>query len=125
MLAVLADSVTRAAEHASRYPHATVVAEADALLYDVLTWPVTDALPPGRCLPTASELAQARETTVTEAQRMLDHIAATKMTAAREFIASGVQPNFTVEQVPSSRYKTNPSRSEATERRLTKPSLQA
>ena len=103
LLATLADSITRAAEHVAQYPHAEVVAEADAALYEVLTWPVADAIPPGYPMPDADELAHTRNMTIKEARRLLDRIAATETLAATELRDSHIEPNFTVEQAQVTR----------------------
>jgi hypothetical protein len=98
LLAHLSDTLTTATEHVASHPHPDVIREADALLSEVLRWPVADALPPGHHLPTASELAAARRISTPEAERLLHRIAATDTLAARRLMGSGVEPNFTLEQ---------------------------
>lgn len=98
LLERLSDTLTNATEHASSYPHPDVVAEADALLSEVLRWPVADAIPPGYPLPDADELAATRGMSITDAERLLHRIASTETLAAQRFLDSGVEPNFTREQ---------------------------
>lgn len=92
----LARAVLAAADHKAAYPRADVLAEADALLYDVLRWPVADASPTGITIDPAT-VARHRRIPVAEAERLLDRIRATESVAADELIASGVNPNFTLE----------------------------
>lgn len=98
LLEHLSDTLTNATEHASSYPHPDVVREADALLSEVLRWPVADAIPPGYPLPDADELAATRGISITDAERLLHRIAATETLAAQRLLDSGVEPNFTLEQ---------------------------
>jgi hypothetical protein len=98
LLAGLAGTLSTATEHAATYPHPDVIREADALLSEVLRWPVADALPPGHTLPTATELAAARDMPTIDAERLLHRIAATETVAAQRLLDSGVEPNFTREQ---------------------------
>ena len=98
LLECLSDTLTTATEHMSSYPPVDVVDEADALLSEVLRWPVTDAIPPGYPLPDASELAASRHISIPDAERLLHRIAATETLAAQRLLDSGVEPNFTREQ---------------------------
>jgi hypothetical protein len=98
LLDALATTLEGAAGRTAAHPHPEVIAEADALLFEVLRWPVADALPDGHHLPTASEVAAARQITVPEAQRLLHRIAATENVAATRLLDSGAEPNFTLEQ---------------------------
>jgi hypothetical protein len=98
LLAHLAGTLTTASEHVASHPHPDVIREADALLSEVLRWPVADALPPGHHLPTASELAAARRISTPEAERLLNRIAATETLAAQRLLDSGVNPDFTLQQ---------------------------
>lgn len=98
LLAGLAGTLSTATEHAATHPHSDVIREADALLSEVLRWPVADALPPGQTLPTATELAAARNIPAVDAERLLHRIAATETVAAQRLLDSGVEPNFTLEQ---------------------------
>lgn len=99
LLATLVDTVARAAEHRAFYPHTDVIAAGDAALYTVLTWPIADALPPGRALPAADELARVQGSSPGRAQRLLDRINATETLAAQELIDSRVDVTFTAEQI--------------------------
>lgn len=98
LLAHLSDTLTTATERVSTYPPADVVTEADALLSEVLRWPVADAIPPGYPLPDADELAATRGISIPDAERLLHRIAATETLAAQRLLDSGVEPNFTREQ---------------------------
>lgn len=98
LLAALAGTLSTATAHATAHPHPEVIREADALLSEVLRWPVADALPPGHALPDARDLAAARGIPLVDAERLLHRIAATETLAAQRLIASGVEPNFTLEQ---------------------------
>lgn len=98
LLAHLAGTLTSASQRVASHPHPDVVREADALLSEVLRWPVADALPPGHALPDAGELAAARRISITDAERLLRRISATETLAARRLLDSGVEPNFTLEQ---------------------------
>ena len=98
LLDALALTLVGAADRTASYPHPEVVAEGDALLHEVLRWPVADAVPPGHPLPTARELAAARSMTVLDAERLLHRIAATENVAASRLIDSGLRVDFTHEQ---------------------------
>lgn len=98
LLAHLSDTVATATEHIASHPHPDVVREADALLSEVLRWPVADAIPPGHPLPDADELAASRGMSIPDAERLLHRIAATESIAAQRLLDSGVEPNFTREQ---------------------------
>ena len=98
LLDALAQTLAGAADRTATHPHPEVVAEGDALLHEVLRWPVADAIPPGHPLPTASELAAARNMPEVEAQRLLHRIAATENAAATRLIDSGLRVDFTTEQ---------------------------
>jgi hypothetical protein len=73
------------------------MAEADALLYEVLRWPVEDANPAGITVDPI-KYAQHHGVSITEAQSVLHHVAATESQACDQLLASGVTPNFTLEQ---------------------------
>lgn len=98
LLAHLGSSLTTATAHAAAHPHPDAIREADALLAEVLRWPVADALPPGHHLPDPSELAHARRIPIPDAERLLHRIAATETLAAQRLLDSCVEPNFTLEQ---------------------------
>jgi hypothetical protein len=98
LLDALAQTLAGAADRTASHPHPEVVAEGDGLLHEVLRWPVADAIPPGHPLPTASELAAARDMPEAEAERLLHRIAATENVAATRLIDSGLRVDFTTEQ---------------------------
>jgi len=98
LLDALAQTLAGAADRSATHPHPEVVAEGDALLHEVLRWPVADALPPGHGLPTATELAAARGMPEVEAERLLHRISATETVAATRLINSGLRVDFTPEQ---------------------------
>ena len=93
----LSRAVLTAAEHKAAYPRDEVITEADALLYDVLRWPVEDATPSGITVDPTS-YAQHKQVSITEAERVLHHVAATESQACDQLLASGITPNFTLEQ---------------------------
>ncbi len=93
----LSDAVRAAAEHKAAYPRADVIAEADALLYDVLRWPIDDTLPEGLSIDPAT-FAQHRNMPLAEAQRIIGHLSATENYAVDYLLQSGVQPNYTLQQ---------------------------
>jgi hypothetical protein len=98
LLSALAHTLGQAAERTATYPHPEVIAEGDAVLHEVLRWPVADALPPGHLPPSAGELSAARHMPLVEAERLLHRIAATELVAARQLIDSGIHIDFTLEQ---------------------------
>jgi hypothetical protein len=98
LLDALAQTLAGAADRTATYPHPEVVAEGDALLHEVLRWPVADALPPGHPLPTASEVAAARNMPEADAERLLHRITATENVAATRLIDSGLRVDFTAAQ---------------------------
>ena len=98
LLAALARTLGQAAERTANHPHPEVIAEGDAVLHEVLRWPVADALPPGHLLPSAGDLSAARRMPLVEAERLLHRIAATELVAARQLIDSGIHIDFTLEQ---------------------------
>lgn len=93
----LSDAVRVAAEHKATYPRADVIAEADALLYDVLRWPIDDTLPEGLSID-PDTFAQHRNMPLSEAQRIIGHLSATENYAVDYLLQSGVQPNYTLQQ---------------------------
>lgn len=93
----LSDAVLAAAQHKAAYPTADVIAEADALLYDVLRWPIDDTLPAGTSIDPAT-FAQHRNMPLAEAQRVLGHLAATESYAVDHLLGSGLQPTYTLPQ---------------------------
>ena len=93
----LSDAVLAAAQHKAVYPTADVIAEADALLYDVLRWPIDDTLPAGTSIDPAT-FAQHRNMPLAEARRVLGHLAATESYAVDHLLGSGLQPTYTLPQ---------------------------
>lgn len=94
----LAEALECASHRAAYYPREEVIAEADALLIEVLRWPIADALRPGTSPITASQLAELGNHSLDQAQRLLDNLAATETDAATRLTESGVHPDFTGEQ---------------------------
>ncbi|MDO8731950.1 MAG: hypothetical protein Q7L55_05170 [Actinomycetota bacterium] len=95
--AQLAEAVLEAAVRKATYPRAQVIAEADALLYQVLCSPVADATPNGVTMDPAT-YARHSGASIAEAEQVLQHIASTESQACDQLLASGVEPNFTLEQ---------------------------
>lgn len=93
----LAHAVRQAAELKAAYPPDDVIAEADALLYEVLRWPIADTHDTGLAMD-PHDLATQRDIPLPEAQRILQHLTATDGTACDQLIASGIEPNFTLAQ---------------------------
>lgn len=93
----LAQALLDAATRKASYPPAQVIAEADALLYQVLCAPVADANPTGITIDPAT-YARHTGASLAEAERVLQRIASTESTASDQLLASGVEPNFTIEQ---------------------------
>lgn len=93
----LSSALISAADHRATYPREDVIAEADALLYDVLRWPVEDSNPTGI---TVDPIAYARQhrVSIDEAERVLHFVASTESQACDQLLASGAAPNFTLEQ---------------------------
>lgn len=93
----LSDAVLAAAQHKAAYPRADVIAEADALLYDVLRWPIDDTLPAGTSIDPTT-FAHQRDIPLVEAHRIIGHLAATESYAVDQLLQSGVQPSYTLQQ---------------------------
>ena len=93
----LANAVLEAAQLKASFPRDDVIAEADALLYDVLRWPVADANPTGVKVDPIS-FAYYQQVSITEATRVLGLVAATESQACDQLMASGIEPNFTLAQ---------------------------
>ncbi|MDD2857212.1 MAG: hypothetical protein PHU75_00905 [Candidatus Nanopelagicales bacterium] len=93
----LAQAVLDAATRKASYPPAQVIAEADALLYQVLCAPVADANPTGITIDPAT-YARHTGASLAEAERVLRDIAIDESQACDQLLASGVEPNFTIEQ---------------------------
>ncbi len=94
----LTDALVEASTHLATYPPDRVIAEADALLYETLRSPVADALPPGAVAPVAAQVARHLDITEAAAASLLVRIRDTDADAARALVASGVEPNWTLEQ---------------------------
>ena len=97
-LARITDAVATAAQHRSTYPREDVIAEADALLFDVLRWPIADAAPAGLDTLPANDLAAATGRDPDDARDLLARLAASEAHAVRRLLDSGAEPNFTLEQ---------------------------
>ena len=93
----LANAVLEAAELKATYPRDDVIAEADALLYDVLRWPMSDGVPVGMTLDPV-DYARIQGVSITEAERVLHFVTTTEQRACDQLLDSGVNPNFTLEQ---------------------------
>jgi hypothetical protein len=100
-----AESITRATdalEAATRlvatFPRDEVVAEADALLYDVLRWPLSDGVPRWERMVTPESFAARKGISVGDAQLTLERLHATEADAARALLAAGPIANYTFEQ---------------------------
>lgn len=93
----LADAVLHAAEIKATYPHDGVIAEADALLYDVLRWPMSDGIPANTSIG-AIDYARIRGVSITEAEHAIQYVASTERLGCDQLLNSGVNPNFTLEQ---------------------------
>jgi hypothetical protein len=97
-LARLADALIAAADHRAAYPREGVIAEADALLYDVLRWPVADTSPGWEHDITAASLAARRGVSLDDARGSLARLRDTEADAARALLAASPVTNFTLEQ---------------------------
>lgn len=93
----LANAVFEAAELKATYPRDDVIAEADALLYDVLRWPMADGVPVGMTLDPI-DYARIQGVSVTEAERVLHFVTTTEHLACEQLLDSRANPNFTLEQ---------------------------
>ncbi|MDP1878438.1 MAG: hypothetical protein Q8M17_12880 [Actinomycetota bacterium] len=98
LLDALARTLAGAADRTAAHPHPEVIAHGDALLHEVLRWPVADAVPPGHPFPSPAQLAATRGIPEPDAARLLRRIAATEAIAATRLAASGLRVDFTLEQ---------------------------
>lgn len=93
---------TNALEAATRlvatFPRDEVVAEADALLYDVLRWPLSDGVPRWERMVTPESFAARQGISVGDAQLTVERLHATEADAARALLATGPIANYTLEQ---------------------------
>jgi hypothetical protein len=94
----ISDAVAIAARHHSTYPRDDVLAEADALLFDVLRWPIADATPAGLETLAVDDLAHLSGRDPDDARALLTRLAASESHAVRRLLDSGAEPNFTLEQ---------------------------
>ncbi len=92
------DALEAAAHLVATFPRDEVIAEADALLYDVLRWPVSDAVPGWERLVTPQSYAARQGIPLDEAQSTLERLRATEADAARALLAAGPVANHTLEQ---------------------------
>ncbi|MDP2324489.1 MAG: hypothetical protein Q8N51_10710 [Gammaproteobacteria bacterium] len=93
----LAGAVLEAAELKAAYPRSSVIAEADALLYDVLRWPMSDGITADTAI-SAAAFARLRGVTIDEAQRTIQYVESTDSWACDLLLDSDLNPNFTLEQ---------------------------
>ncbi len=93
----LANALLAAAENRATYPQAELIAEGDALLYDVLRWPIEDATPAGITIDPIS-YARQHQVSIDEAERVLQFVSSTEAQACDQLLNSGAAPNFTLEQ---------------------------
>lgn len=94
----LIDALTDATATLATYPHPHVVTEADALLYETLRSPLADAVPPGAPSPDPAQVAAHLGIPGDQAASLLARIQASDPDAARALVASGLDPNWTLEQ---------------------------
>lgn len=94
----LVEALISAADHRATYPREEVNAEADALLYDVLRWPVADASPDWNHAVTTASFAARTGVSLHEAQASLARLRDTEPDAARALLAAGPVTNFNLEQ---------------------------
>ena len=80
------------------FPRDEVVAEADALLYDVLRWPLSDGVPRWEQMVTPESFAARQGISVGDAQLTVERLHATEADAARALLATGPIANYTLEQ---------------------------
>jgi hypothetical protein len=92
------DALEAAAHLVATFPRDEVVAEADALLYDVLRWPVSDAVPGWQRLVTPESFAARQGIGLADAQSTLKRLDATETDAARALLDAGPIANYTLEQ---------------------------
>ena len=97
-LARLIDALITAADHRATYPREDAIAEVDALLYDVLRWPVADTNPNWDHTITASSFAANTGVSLHDARASLARLRDTETDAARALLAAGPVTNFTLEQ---------------------------
>jgi hypothetical protein len=94
----LVEALITAADHRATYPREDVIAEADALLYDVLRWPVADTSSDWEHAITAASFAARTGVSLHDAQTSLARLRDTEANAARALLVAGPVTNFTLEQ---------------------------
>lgn len=94
----LIDALAVATTELAAYPHDAVIAEADALLYDTLRYPIADALPTGLADVDPTNVARHHGISVAAATAMLNNLLLTDADAAQHLVASSVEVCWTVEQ---------------------------
>lgn len=92
------DALEAAAHLVATFPRDEVVAEADALLHDVLRWPLSDTVPGWERLVTPESFAARQGIGLRDAQVALERLHATEADAARALLAAGPIANYTLEQ---------------------------
>jgi hypothetical protein len=100
----LVEALITAADHRATYPREDVIAEADALLYDVLRWPVADTNPDWEHTITAASIAARTGVSLHESRASLARLRDTETDAARSLLAAGPVTNFTLEQAQVTDY---------------------
>jgi hypothetical protein len=97
-IARLVDALISATTDLATYPHADVILEADALLYQTLCDPIADAVPTAFTHITNSRAAQQNGTSEAGSTAMLERLRCTDADAARRLVACGLESWWTVEQ---------------------------
>lgn len=92
------EALQTATDIAATFPRDDVIAEADALLFDVLRWPVADTVPEWEAAITADAYAAHQGINVEEARDCLARLQLTEQDAARDLLEAGNITNFTLEQ---------------------------
>ena len=94
----LVDALITATDHRATYPREDVIAEADALLYDVLRWPVADTSPDWEHAITAASFAANTGVSLDESRASLARLRVTEADAARALLTADLVTNFTLGQ---------------------------
>jgi hypothetical protein len=81
-----------------------LITAADALLYDVLRWPVADTNPDWEHTITAASIAARTGVSLHESRASLARLRDTETDAARSLLAAGPVTNFTLEQAQVTDY---------------------
>ena len=97
-IARAADALEAATDLVATFPREQVIAEADALLYDVLRWPVADTVPGWERLVTPESFAARQGLGIDEARATLERLRATEADAARALLTTGPITMHTLEQ---------------------------